>query len=95
MALACQPTYVPHIEDGRRRVAAMPREWALANIEAAARSTLDLDDYWAYSRLLELLDHIGAHAQVRAMVSEGLASSDADVRDAAESWADRWRPAAG
>jgi hypothetical protein len=94
IALACQPQNAWRIVQGRDRVAAMPREWVLANVETIARSVLNFGDYWEYGRYLELLDHLGAHDKVSAMVGEGLKSADADVRDMAEVWADR-RPAAG
>lgn len=54
-----------------------------------ARIVLDFGDYWEYGRYLELLDHLGAHDEVSAMVAEGLKSRDADVRDMAELWAAR------
>ena len=70
----------------------MPREWVLANIDAVARGVLNFSDYWEYGRFLELLDHIGAHEMVSALVIEGLTSSEEDVRDIAELWSERRRP---
>lgn len=88
--LACQPTYVPKILDGRKRVAEMPRPWVLENIEAVGRAALDFADkewgYWEYGRFLELLVVIGARELLRRMVDEGMASSDVNVRDFAEIW---------
>ena len=95
VALACQPQNAGRIVQGRDRVAAMPREWVLANIDAIARGVLDLGDYWEYGRYLELLDHLGARDKVSAIVAEGLKSADVDVRDMAELWATRSGPAAG
>ena len=95
VALACQPQNAWRIEQGRERVAAMPREWVLANVEAVARSVLSFGDYWEYGRYLELLDRLGAHDKVSAMVAEGLKSPDVDVRDMAELWATRGGQAAG
>ena len=83
--LACQPTHGPKIIDGRRRVAELPREWVLENIEAIGRSALNFahEEWgcWEYGRFLELLDHIGAHELLGRMVREGLASEDVDVRE--------------
>ena len=95
VALACRPQNAGRIVQGRDRVAAMPREWVLANVEAAARSVVDFGDYWEYARYLELLDHLGAVDEVSTMVAEGLKSADWDVRDVAEMWAARSSPAAG
>ena len=87
---ACQPTWVPYILEGRKRVEKMPRQWVLDNIETIGRSSLDFADkewgYWEYGRFLELLDHVGAHELLGCMVREGLASADVDVRDLAECW---------
>ena len=97
--LACQPTYVPKILEGRRRVAEMPRAWVLVNIEATGRSALNFADKewgsWEYGRFLELLDHVGAHELLGRMVREGLASADVDVRDLAECWPKYAAPTAG
>jgi hypothetical protein len=95
VALACQSQNAGHIMQGRRRVAELPRDWVLANVEVVARSILDLGDYWEYGRFLELLDHVGAHDKVAALIAEGLKSSDDDVRDMAELWSERGRPVAG
>jgi hypothetical protein len=97
--LACQPTSGPKIVEGRRRVAEMPREWVLENIEAVGRSALNFTDSewgsWEYGRFLEVLDVIGAHELLGRMVREGLASADVDVRDLAECWPKYADPAAG
>jgi hypothetical protein len=74
-------------------VAELPREAVLKNIDAVARSVLNFNDYWEYGRFLELLDHVGAHDKVAALVDEGLKSSDEDVRELAELWAERGRSA--
>jgi hypothetical protein len=95
LQLACQPTYAPKTLEGRRRVAEMPREWVLENIEAVGRSNLNFADYWEYGRFLEVLDVIGAHQLLRRMVREGLASADVDVRDLAECWPNYADPPAG
>ena len=91
--LACQPTYGPHIVLGRERIAGMPRQWVLENIEAVGRSALDFADkewgYWEYGRFLEVLDKIGASELLGRLVAEGLQSSDMDVREMAELWSDR------
>ena len=96
---ACQPTYVPYILDGRKRVAEMPRQWVLENIEAIGRAALNFTDKewgsWEYGRFLEVLDYVGASDLLGRMVREGLQNSDVDVRELAQLWADRGEQAAG
>lgn len=87
--LACSPAYVPYIIEGRKRVAAMPRPWVLGCIREAAGQALDLSDFWEYGRLLELLAEIGATDYLRELVTSGLQSQDADVRDMAGLWAEK------
>ena len=67
----------------------MPRAWVLERIDTIATAVLNLDDYWEYGCYLELLSHVGAHEQLRAMIQSGLAHADPDVRDMAEIWKDR------
>src|SRR5688500_11504589 len=90
VARACEPTYAPYILEGRKRVAEMPRQWVLENIEAVGRSTLNFADKewgaWEYGRFLELLDEVGASELLGRMVREGLASADLDVRELAKCW---------
>lgn len=80
---ACQPQNAWRIEQGREAVLAMPRAWVLQHIAAVAEEALDLLDYWEYRRLLELLTLLDPEL-VRRFVARGLASSDPDVREAAE-----------
>jgi hypothetical protein len=86
---ACQPTYVPYILEGRKRVLAMPLPWVISNIEAVARESLNLSDYWEYERLLEVLNELSATDLLKESVLAGLSSNDADVRDIAEIWRDK------
>ena len=81
--LACQPQNAGRIVAGRQQVLAMPRPWVLERIERVAAEALDLADYWEYRRLLELADLLDA-GLARRLVPVGLASSDPDVREAAE-----------
>lgn len=84
--LACQPQNAGRIVAGRNQVLAMPRPWVLDHVERVAAESLDLADYWEYRRLLELADLLDA-GLVRRLVPLGLASSDPDVREAAEDFA--------
>jgi hypothetical protein len=84
--LACQPTYVPRIESGRQRILAMRRDWVVEHIVAVGKSALNLDDYWEYRRLLEILDLLCAEAAVGEVIALGIGHFDPDVREAAEEW---------
>ncbi|OWK45776.1 hypothetical protein FRUB_02107 [Fimbriiglobus ruber] len=84
MHLACKPTYVPKIIQGRKQIEAMPREWVVQNIDRAADETLDLNDYWDYRRLLELLIIINARDSFNRSIAVGLAHTDYDIHEAAE-----------
>lgn len=87
--LACQPQIASRIVAGRQQVLALPRGWVLANIEAVAAASLDLSDDWEYRRLLELASQLDADLVLR-LVPLGLASSDPEVRAAAQDF--RGRP---
>jgi len=81
--LACQPTYVPYIKQGRAQVLALPRAWVLEHIEQVATAALDLSDYWVQRRLLELAELLDSRLLQR-FVSLGLGNPDPDVHEAAE-----------
>jgi hypothetical protein len=82
LLLACQPTGITLILQGREQVLALPREFVLANIESLAANSLDLSDYWEYRRLLELAKILDFDLLQR-LVAWGLVSTDPDVLEAA------------
>jgi hypothetical protein len=82
LLLACQPSYIPLIEQGRAEVLALPRTDVLEQLESMAATSLNLDDYWEYRRLLELAQLLDT-AMVQRIVKWGLNSADPDVREAA------------
>lgn len=84
--LACTPTHVGRIVEGRNQVLAMPRPWVLERVERVAAEALDLSDYWEYRRLLELAELLDA-GLVRRLIPLGLGSRNPDVREAAEDFA--------
>ena len=85
---ACQPTYVPNIERGRRKVVALPRPWVVANIERVAAAGLDLTDGWQYRRLLELYSLLD-RALVERLVKVGELSPDPEIAEAAQDFGGR------
>jgi hypothetical protein len=52
--LACEPSYVPTIEQARQAILALPRRWTIEHIVTAAEPLLLSSDDWVYRRLLEL-----------------------------------------
>lgn len=85
LLLACQPTNMASIEEGRRRVLALPRALVLEYIEHIAADAIELTDYWEYRRLLECAALLDAGVVAR-MAAWGIDSSDPDVREAANDY---------
>jgi hypothetical protein len=87
LLLACQPSYIPLIEQGRAEVLLLPRTSVLEQLELMAATSLNLDDYWEYRRLLELAQLLDS-AMVQRIVKWGLNSADPDIREAATDFQD-------
>ena len=83
--MACQPQNAHRILAGRQQVLAFPKTWVIENIEEVATEVLDLNDYWEYRRLLELVETLSSDV-LRRLVAIGLISDDSDVREAAEDY---------
>lgn len=83
--LACQPQNAHRILAGRQQVLAFPRHWVIGHVEEVAKEVLNLDDYWEYRRLLELVTLLSSEILQR-FVAHGLMSDDSDVREAAEDY---------
>jgi ribosomal protein S18 acetylase RimI-like enzyme len=83
LRLACQGQHMEGIMKGRQKVLTLHREWVLLHLEPVAAESLDLSDEWEYRRPLELAALLDA-GLVQRLVWRGLASSDPDVREAAE-----------
>jgi hypothetical protein len=82
LELACRAQNVRNIDLGRRALLSLPHDWLLARIEGVASSTLDLEDEWEYRRALELYWLID-EPLARRCAARGLASQNAEVREAA------------
>jgi hypothetical protein len=87
LLLACQPSSIPLIEQGRTEVLALPRIFVLEALESMAATSLNLNDDWEYRRLLELARRLDP-AMVQRIVKWGLNSADPDVREAATDFQD-------
>ncbi len=85
---ACTCQNLTSLQMGRYGVAALPRAWALAQLEGAAARVLEPHDAWTYRRLLELYDLLEAHDLLRRLVAHGHGSDDPAIREAAAEFAD-------
>ena len=75
------------ITRGRTEILALPRARVLEVIESVATETLPLSEEWEYRRLLELYRELDA-GLLQRLLTGGLASDDADIREAAEDFRD-------
>ncbi len=84
---ACQASYVPNIEKGRKEIISLPRKWVLDNIHCIATDMLDLSDEWEYRRLLELYDLLHRQLVIK-LIELGINSNNEDVQEAANDFKD-------
>ena len=84
---ACRAQSMSAITRGRTEILSLPRARVLEVIESVAVETLPLSEEWEYRRLLELYRELDA-GLLRRLVASGLASADADIREAAEDFRD-------
>lgn len=85
LCYACKPSNVSLILDGRSRIWRLPLSYLENNLLYYAFKVLDLNDYWEYRRLLEVVAHI--QPLLSGVVNYGLSSGDADVLEAANDFA--------
>lgn len=80
---ACQAQNAAVITQGRSEILALPRDAVLQSIERLAAESLPLDDEWEFRRLLEVYEQLDAEL-LRRLVETGLASSNPEIKEAAE-----------
>jgi hypothetical protein len=80
---ACRAQHVRNIQLGREVLLAIPRDWLLAHIEAAAQPLMETNEDWEYKRLLELYERLDA-ALARGLAERGLSSPNQDIREAGQ-----------
>ena len=85
---ACQAQNASVITRGRQKILAMPRPAVLQCIERVADRALTLDDEWEFRRLLELYEQLD-YALLQRLVTLGLASENAEIRESAEDYRGR------
>lgn len=54
LKIGCQSTHIGNIRLGKESLISMPRDWLIERIHDIATQTLDLNDDWEYTRLLEI-----------------------------------------
>lgn len=74
---------MPIIDEGRKIIFALPRQWVIENIHSIAQEILDLSDGWEYRRLLEVYKELN-EGLLRKLVAIGLESANDEVREAAD-----------
>jgi len=89
LELACQVQNIRNIEIGRAALASLPRDWALHHIERYAEPLAATDDEWAFRRLGEVYELLGADTSARRLAAPGEASSKPEIREAAQDLLDR------
>jgi hypothetical protein len=82
---ACQAQNDLVIRLGREGLSAIPRAWLQAVLPEAIERFLNLDDDWEYRRLLEFLQE-SLPALLPDYARRGLASKNAEIREAAEDY---------
>ena len=80
---ACKAQSDRAITWGRNGILAMDREWVLRNIDATAKTALDLTDEWEFRRLLEVYALLDPDL-LNGLVKIGQRSPAPEIREAAE-----------
>ncbi len=85
LELACQAQNMRNIELGRTALFSLPRTWLLERIERLSEPLLNVDDEWAYRRLMEIYQHLDGHL-VQRLSTHGKKSLNPDIRDTAQEY---------
>jgi hypothetical protein len=81
VGLACEPSYVPTIEQARDIILTLPRKWTVDHIEAVAEPLLQSSDDWIYRRLLELFALLDQELTLR-LARRAAEHTDPEIRSA-------------
>ncbi len=79
---ACQAQNVGNITSARTLLRTLPPLWLSSILPDAIEAVLDLNDEWAYRRLIELLEELKSELRARYL-EHGMASSLTEIREAA------------
>ena len=80
---ACVSSHIGNICIERYGIAALPREWVLANIEFLAKPLLEAGDEWEWRRLLEVYWSLD-EGLMRKLSLRAIASEHGEVREAGQ-----------
>jgi hypothetical protein len=83
----CRASHTTQIELGRAGLLALPRAWLMERLPAAAEPLLQLDEYWEFLRLMEIVEALDADF-LRTIIQRGMRSGDPEVREVAGEWRD-------
>ena len=78
---ACTAQSMRAINRGRAAILALPRQEVLGVIYSVAAESLPLFEEWEFRRLLEVYEELDK-ALLQRLVTEGLASTNTDIREA-------------
>ncbi len=88
---ACSATHIMWISTGRKCLTAFPTNWIVPKIKKLVFSSIDINDYWDYRRLLELSEMISEDLLIWAL-SLGEDSDDYDIAEAHDDFMQRLFP---
>ncbi|MEK7953116.1 hypothetical protein [Luteolibacter soli] len=86
---ACQCQHMGNITLGRLMLKEVPENVRVAHLEETAHRVLDLEDEWEFRQLLWVYDELGRGEAFDRLILRGLASTDPDLREAAQDWMER------
>jgi hypothetical protein len=85
LELCCRASHATNIELGRAGLLALPRAWLMERLPAAAEPLLQLEEYWEFLRLMEIVERLDEDF-LRTLIERGMRSPDPDVREVAGDW---------
>lgn len=91
VGLACEPSYVPTIEQARDVILTLPRKWTVDHIEAVAEPLLQSSDDWVYRRALELFALLDRDLTLR-LARRAAEHTNAEIRAAGNEFLDNPTP---
>ena len=81
MATSCHRTNATAIELAIEVVGKMDKKWLKKNMPIAAEEIVCFEDYWDYTRLLEIM-YYNVPELLEWGISKGIDSEDPDIKDA-------------
>jgi hypothetical protein len=88
LRFSCDAQNIGTITAGRSAFKRLPAEWLRTNLRANVDQAINLEDSWAFRRLLEILEETNS-SLLDAYINRGLESKDPEVKEAAKDFADK------